>query len=76
MSTLTALAAKYGPKFTWIAIGEVGSAVVHAFAGRKSLCQTTRLPKNWLKLGREGAVCFGCSKALRDRETLKKLFFS
>lgn len=58
--------------FTWFAMNEV----VHAFAGRRSLCTMVKLPKDWLRRhgNRDGAICLGCSKSLRDRATLKKLF--
>lgn len=55
--------------FVWLAI----SGVVHAFAGRKSFCWNVRLPKRWLQLGREGAVCLACSKALRERAEFRSL---
>lgn len=56
--------------FAWVGV----QSVAHAFAGRRSLCGAVALPKNWLKLGRDGAVCLGCSRALRDRRVVQRMF--
>lgn len=62
------------PKFTWSNVVRDGVSIAHAFAARWSLCGDAALPRNWLTAKKDGAVCLACSRELRSRRTITKLF--